>query len=235
MSLRKPYYSDDAVTLYHADCREILPHVRADVLVTDPPYGVNFKGKATKHTKPGGGYTTEDGEAGPLMVRAALEIVDRGLVFSGLRLMFDYPKPDDVGGVYCPSGAGRGRWGFTCFHPALFYGTRARRPGMLPTTIQSFDLADDVEHPCPKPMRWMRWAIELASNEGETILDPFAGSGTTLRAAKDLGRRAIGIEIEERYCEIAARRCAQETLALEPVHATEPEQHAMQFPLTECP
>lgn len=67
-------------------------------------------------------------------------------------------------------------------------------------------------HPTEKPQGVMRWSIE--QSKGTVILDPFMGSGTTLRAAKDLGRKAIGIEIEERYCEIAARRLGQEVLAL---------------------
>ena len=67
-------------------------------------------------------------------------------------------------------------------------------------------------HPCPKPIRWATWLIERATKQSHVILDPFAGSGTTLRAAKDLGRKAIGIEIEERYCEIAAKRMAQAVL-----------------------
>jgi site-specific DNA-methyltransferase (adenine-specific) len=69
-------------------------------------------------------------------------------------------------------------------------------------------------HPVEKPIQWMRWAVALASRPGELVLDPFAGSGTTLRAAKDLGRRAVGIELEERYCEIAAKRMGQEVLDL---------------------
>ncbi|KKL63016.1 hypothetical protein LCGC14_2179420, partial [marine sediment metagenome] len=97
------------------------------------------------------------------------------------------------------------------FHPVLFYGPRVRNE-LRPTSIQSFDTADDHGHPCPKPLRWMRWCIELGSNPDQTILDPFMGSGTTLRAAKDLSRFAIGIEIEEKYCEIAKRRMAQGVL-----------------------
>jgi site-specific DNA-methyltransferase (adenine-specific) len=67
-------------------------------------------------------------------------------------------------------------------------------------------------HPCPKPIRWASWMMQRASLERDLVLDPFMGSGTTLRAAKDLGRYAIGIEIEERYCEIAAKRMAQGVL-----------------------
>ena len=70
-------------------------------------------------------------------------------------------------------------------------------------------------HPTQKPLELIKWAIEQAPPECMTILDPFMGSGTTLRAAKDLGRKCIGIEIEEKYCEIAAKRLAQEVLCLE--------------------
>ena len=70
------------------------------------------------------------------------------------------------------------------------------------------------DHPCPKPLRLLKKMIENLRTEGN-ILDPFMGSGTTLRAAKDLGRKAIGIEIEERYCEIAAKRMSQGVMALE--------------------
>ncbi len=68
------------------------------------------------------------------------------------------------------------------------------------------------EHPCPRPFEQVKYFVNLSG--GNSILDPFMGSGTTLRAAKDLGRKAIGIEIEEKYCEIAAKRMAQEVLAL---------------------
>lgn len=68
------------------------------------------------------------------------------------------------------------------------------------------------DHPSQKPYPYMTWLVNRLSEEGQIILDPFIGSGTTLRAAKDLRRKAIGIEIEEKYCEIAARRLGQEVL-----------------------
>lgn len=210
----KPYYEHAGITIYHGDCREILPMLNADVLITDPPYGVDFEGKNTKHTdRQDEGYTTFDcPEIGAKIVALALKQVKRGLVFPGIRQMFRYPEPYDVGCVFCPSGAGRGRWGWVCFNPVFFYGKRARIES-YPASIESFDTAPQSGHPCPKPERWMKWAVGLASLEGELVLDPFMGSGTTLRAAKDLGRRAIGIEIEEKYCEIAAKRLSQEVLA----------------------
>jgi len=211
-----PYYERGGVVLYHGDARDVLPELaRFDVLVTDPPYGVGFSGKATKHTSGNsGGYTTpDDPEVGPEVVRLVLPSVARAAVFPGVRNLFAYPAAQDVGGVYCPSGAGMGAWGFRCFHPVLFYG---KRPGkaIRPSCIEAFEAAEPNGHPCPKPIRWMRWLVALTTLEGETVLDPFAGSGTTLRAAKDLGRTAIGIEREERYCEIAARRLSQDVLPL---------------------
>jgi SAM-dependent methyltransferase len=77
-------------------------------------------------------------------------------------------------------------------------------------------LGDRVGHPCPRPLDTMSHIVACSAPTGGTILDPFCGYGTTLRAAKDLGRKAIGIEIEERYCEIAARRCAQEVMEFKP-------------------
>lgn len=210
----KPYYQDDFVTLYHGDARDVAGALSEPdvVLVTDPPYGVDFVGKATKHTDPGGGYISgDDGAIGPEVVAALLPWVTRAAVFTGTRLLHDYPKPDDMGCVYCPSGAGRSRWGFLCFNPILFYGARAKQHP-VPTSISSFATADAVDHPCPKPLAWMRWLVDLSTRPDEVVLDPFAGSGTTLRAAKDLGLRSIGVEREERYCEVVATRCAQEVL-----------------------
>ena len=212
-----PYYEDTkaGIVIYHGDCRELPDCFSTEVLITDPPYGVSFEGKATKHTttKTGGYLSGDDGNVGPAVVAKLLPGVTRGAVFPGNRKLFRYPEPRDIGCVYCPSGVGIGPWGFVCFHPVLFYGPRASNV-LRPTSIQSFATADDVDHPCPKPLSWLTWLVSLVSLPGETILDPFMGSGTTLRAAKDLGRRAIGIEIEERYCEIAAKRLGQEVLAL---------------------
>lgn len=89
------------------------------------------------------------------------------------------------------------------------------RPGFMLVPGRVIDHSSDGRqsaHPCPRKLVHVQWLVEKWSDPSDTILDPFMGSGTTLRAAKDLGRRAIGIEIEERYCEIAARRLSQEVL-----------------------
>lgn len=221
----KPYYDHAGIRIYHADCREWLASIpscfRADALITDPPYGVNLgKHAAAKETR---GWLAKQSYASyedtpenflesvvPAIGRA-LERVERGLVFTsgtGLRLL---PPYSAVGGVFLPAGMGRTCWGFQNFAFCAFYGNApSLEKGAKPTGVYSTEAAQKVAHPCPKPYGWMTWAVSLASRADEIVLDIFAGSGTTLEACKNLGRRAIGIEIEERYCEIAAKRLSQE-------------------------
>lgn len=222
----KPYYEDDACTIYHGDAWEVVPLLTADALVTDPPYGVGLgqtsgRGRRKRGLLRDAYLTYEDtyenylNEVVPLVRIIIDKYVQRGAVFVGPHFQ-DMPKADALGGVYCPSGAGRHSWGFKTFLPVLLYGTapNLNRGAVTPTTLKSTAKADGSLHPCPKPLEWMSWLITLTSSPSCTVLDPFMGSGTTLRAAKDLGRKAVGIEIEERYCEIAARRLGQEVLAV---------------------
>jgi site-specific DNA-methyltransferase (adenine-specific) len=226
-----PYYEHAGITIYHADCRDVFSFVQADALVTDPPYGINLgacSGTGGNHGMLHDAYASYDDSyenfVGVIVPRlcAAMAVVTRSLVWTGPHI-HEQPKPDAIGGVYCPAGAGRHGWGFKQFLPVLLYGAAPdlHLGAKVPTVIRSQELPDKISklHPVPKPLGWMRWSIKLASREGETILDPFMGSGTTLRAAKDLGRRAIGIDIEERYCELAVKRLSQEVLfgAPEPV------------------
>jgi DNA modification methylase len=219
----EPYYQDDLVTLYHGDCREILPVLTADVLITDPPYGVGLGtdkdmrgGSHGLAKQPYGSYEDTYGnylEVIVPVITQSLAMTTRGAVFIGPHLQ-ELPKADAIGGIYCPAGAGRTSWGFKTFLPVMFYGTAPMlHKGARPNVIRSSAVAEKNGHPCPKPLAWMRWLVDLASHPGETIVDPFAGSGTTLRAAADLGRNAIGVELEERYCELAARRLSQMVLA----------------------
>ena len=225
-----PYYQDDLVTLYHGDAREWSE--AADVLITDPPYGIGLTVKTSDYRQSrafDGGESLRASklyEDSPDAVRALigeivprlLDLTDRALIFPGPRMLYAYPEPAAIGSVFTPNGAGRSSWGFQTTHPILYYGKdpyladgKGSRPNGFRTEQPN---PESFDHPCPKPLKWMTWAVERASRPGETVLDPFAGTGTTLFAAKSLGRRAIGIEIEERYCEIAATRCSQEVLGL---------------------
>lgn len=232
----RPYYEDSAVQIFHGDARAGLfgydyqlqaRYANWDVLITDPPYGVNLggpdigrNGRGGRHGLERSAYASYDDTPENFtrvvvpVITSILKIVKRGAVFAGPSLN-ELPRAAAIGGVYCPAGSGRHPWGFKTFPPVLFYGTDPQlQNGARPNVIQSTARAEPSDHPCPKPLAWMRWLVELASLPDETILDPFMGSGTTLRAAKDLGRKAIGIEVEERYCEIAAKRMAQEVMPL---------------------
>ena len=206
-----PYYSDSAVTIWHGDCREIMVRLNADVLITDPPYGLeSLAGSYGRH----GATIQHDADC---MVR------DGVLQLWGARpaLVFGTPRLPEPPGTWnhrlvwdkAEPGMNGGPWRYT--HELIF----VRGDGWVRISNGSFSIlkyptqngaVDRHIHPHKKPTNLMA-ALVGASPPG-TILDPFMGSGTTLRAAKDLGRKAIGIEIEERYCEIAAKRMAQEVL-----------------------
>lgn len=201
--------------LIQGDCRECFSFIGScDVLITDPPYGVAFDGKATKHTRAthenrGGGYLSGDSDIGPLAVSEFLPLVKRGVVFPGNRLAFKYPEPYDIGCVYCPSGAGLGRYGFVVMHIILYYGMGLPHSRQGPSGFQSFATQPENGHPCPKPIEWMNWAIQKSSKKTETILDIFMGSGTTGVSCIQEERQFIGIEREPKYFDIAAKRITQ--------------------------
>jgi len=216
-----PYYEDDRCTIYHADCFAVLPCITFDVFVTDPPYGVALgksAGSGGKHGLQREGYSmlTDSFDEWLGLVPPVMHMITRrakrGAAFTGPHIN-EQPKAAAIGGVYCPAASGRHSWGFKTFLPVLFYGTAPNlHKGAKPNTLHSNATADKNGHPCPKPTEWMRWLVSLVAEESDVVVDPFMGSGTTLVAAKLDGRRAIGIEIEEQYCEIAAKRLSQGVL-----------------------
>lgn len=224
----KPYYDDGQIQIWHADCRDILPILPAvDFLLTDPPFGLEL-GKANNPQRNGGygGHLGKRGYSGyddtyenfvsivvPVL-STVIQRVGRAAVFSGPH-MHEQMKPTAVGGIFSPAATGRTPWGSKNFLPVLFYGNPPGAGQHRPTVLYSTDSAEPNGHPCPKPLSWLRWLVALGSRPGELILDPFMGSGTTLRAAKDLGRRAIGVEINEEYCERAVMRLQQSVMGLE--------------------
>lgn len=236
----KPYFEDEAVTIYHGDCRDILPQLGpVDLVLTDPPYGVGRRY----------GASYDDSRATYWdWFRPCVDDVLRpaGTVLAmthRLEALRQLPTWDWVACWHKPYGAGA-RIGTSPllphWEPILMWGihTLGTKRDSLPDVItvnperspspvrlksngriqhgsrdQAYERdTDTAEHPLPKPIALMKRLVAGLSSEGQTVLDPFMGSGTTLRAAKDLGRKAIGIEIEERYCEIAAKRMAQGVL-----------------------
>jgi site-specific DNA-methyltransferase (adenine-specific) len=239
----EPVFSVQGVDVYHGDCRAILPELPDDafrVFITDPPYGVGMKRKrmltdgkavpACDPTRPRALYADDPehvraliADVMPLLIARAR----RGLMFPGANMLQDYPRPAAIGAIYCPTGAGSNSWGFTVSHALLFYGAcpfqetgRGRRAVGLLDPANSHDKI--IGHPCAKPFRWLRWAVERVSLPDETIVDPFAGSGTTGVAAIACGRRAILIEQEAAYLPIIRRRLDGVATPLLPLVAAAP-------------
>jgi site-specific DNA-methyltransferase (adenine-specific) len=192
----------DGVTLYCGDCREILPTLgRVDAVVTDPPYGVGLDYSTTDDTP-----EFVQSVAVPA-INKCRDLASRTVLTPGVRNLFLYPHPDHTGAIYYPAGAGLNRWGFSCWQPILYYGKDPYGgKGSFPDSFQATDSAEKNGHPCPKPIGQMQKILLRVTISGETILDPFMGSGTTGVACVKLGRKFIGIEIEPKYFDIACRR-----------------------------
>jgi site-specific DNA-methyltransferase (adenine-specific) len=206
----KPYYSDESVTLYLGDCREILPTLKADFIFADPPYGVQFKY----------GVHDDKREGYEALIREWFAVMkaERVCVTPGIDNLCLWPQPrwalawlkmNSMGAnrLSGPKTVSRNLW-----EPILWYGNYPIHPPSRDTLKAPLGEGDAGSgHPCPKPYLLMTQIVSMSA-EADLIVDPFAGSGTTLRAAKDMNRRAIGIEIEEKYCEGIARRMAQSVM-----------------------
>jgi site-specific DNA-methyltransferase (adenine-specific) len=213
--MARPYYDDGRVTIYHGDSREIAPLVTADVLVTDPPYGISYSPSENsskawgRKTFVGENVVVGDGE--PFDPSLCLRFPS--VVLFGANHYADKLPPSPAWLVWDK------RDGMTSNDFADCELVWTNLPGVARVfrhqwngALRASERGEPRLHPTQKPLILMRWV--LARCPDGVILDPYMGSGTTLRAAKDLGRRAIGIELEERYCEIAARRMGQEVLDL---------------------
>lgn len=207
-----PFYEKDGVTIYVGDCRTIIPMLPAvDAVITDPPYNVGY----------GYGEKVDDRQS-----RSDYQgwchswfwwlkrKTERIAITPGIANLGTWHAIEQPTWIMCwhkPAAMGRCCVGFSNWEPVLLYGKTAKAKNDVFTATIVPDAAVDG-HPCPKPLKWGRELVELMTDEGQTVLDPFAGSGTVLVAAKYAGRRAIGIEINERYAEIAAKRLQQGVL-----------------------
>lgn len=207
----RPYYEDakSGIVIYHGDCREILPTLApVDLVLTDPPYGINAgrlnfgMWRTSRMAK-----SDWDKEAPPQwLLYMAMDRAANSIVWGGN--YFGLPPTRNF--LVWDKGAGfKGRDFAECEQAWCSWDANARVFTRDP--LAAGDYRDKV-HPTQKPLPLMKWCIEIAGDEVNTILDPFMGSGTTLRAAKDLGKKCIGIEINEAYCEAAVSRLAQGVL-----------------------
>lgn len=216
-----PYYEDGLVTIYHGDALEVLPLLEPAVIVTDPPYGIAWRRgvNPSRSSKPHAGIANDHDTSMRDAVLALAPDVP-AVVFGSFyapyppntKQVLIWPKPPDAGVVGSTTGFRRdaepvflvGPWPVRTVAWSCVLAPGAR--GIAATTTET-------GHPHTKPVALMRELIGRCPPG--TIIDPFMGSGSTLRAAKDLGRRAIGIELMEGYCATAARRMGQEVFDFE--------------------
>ena len=212
--LPKPYYHDEkyGITIYHGDCREILPELpKVDLVLSDPPYGVGINyGEYTDSPE-----TYWDWFLPTLdLMKSAAD----GVVITHRQEAIKHITDWDHLCVWNkPLAFGYAIKGWLAhWEPIFIFGTQPNikiNPNSKPARSDVFTVSpvpNNTGHPCPKPLKLI--SEIMRTFQGDVICDPFMGSGTTLVAAKQLGRKCIGIEIEEKYCEIAVKRLSQDVL-----------------------
>lgn len=240
-----PYYEEDGITIYHGDCFDVLPDlVGVGAVVTDPPYssGGTFRGDRARSTVEkyvqGGTLAYRPEFAGDnrdqrtfalwseRWMLATLRSSDVGAVLLSFTDWRQLPTVSDAAQLAGWNWRGLATWWkpgcrmqhgrFSSSSEFVLYATNGPLELGIGSPQNVFSCAVDSEkdHIAQKPAEVMRWAMQVIP-AGSLVLDPFMGSGATLRAAKDLGFKAVGIDVDERYCEIAARRLAQGVLAYE--------------------
>ena len=216
----KPYYDEDGITIYHGDCRELLPTLKADLLLTDPPYGIGISSRNTvgSSTKRNGkvilarDYGVSDWDDAPppeWLLMLMREQTRWQIIFGGnyfplppSRCWLVWDKDNSGNFADC-------ELAWTNLDKAVRK-LKWRWNGMLQEDMEHKEFRT---HPTQKPLAVMKWALAQAPEGVTNILDPFMGSGTSLVAAKAAGIRAIGIEREEKYCADAAERLSQGVLS----------------------
>ena len=212
----KPYYQDESVTLYNCDCREMLPELKADSVITDPPYNCGKDYGKYKDNMTDPEYKNFMQDVTGLCLGAA---ANQFWVAPRYKLeMFLSLLPGSHLVVIRRGASGPFRQGWSDqFEIALAIGKPDKCVSDLWTGIRLkgegyFFTEETYGHPGYTPLPIMSKAVLLLG--GASIIDPFCGTGTTLVAAKSLGRKAVGIEISEEYCEICVKRLQQEYLKL---------------------
>jgi len=220
----KPYYKDSSVTIYHGDCREVLPQISSvDMVITDPPYGISLQPQR-KITKAIAGDGRRDAKS---LLWFCLPYLYQMIPDNSAHFFFAGWSEAWVKDVLAEWFTVKACivWRKNMF--GIGYHTRPQHeflylchkgepapPEKPDSDVWDIPKVQNPVHSCEKPSQILTKCIRYYSIP-QIVLDPFMGSGATLRAAKDMGCKAIGIEVEEEYCEIAANRMCQEVLNLE--------------------
>jgi site-specific DNA-methyltransferase (adenine-specific) len=219
-----PYYERGGVTIYHGDCRDVLPHLDADFVLTDPPYGIAVRTDRASRKRaalaacndfPPVYGDNEPFDRAPLLRFPKIVLFGANYYAERLPASACWLVWDKLDGLSSKREVGfNDQADVELAWTNLDGQARILRDRWI-GAMKGSERADRRLHPTQKPVTLMQRILSLYAHPSDVILDPYIGSGSVIVAARNTNRRAIGIEIEERYCEIAARRLSQDVLPLE--------------------